>query len=530
MHSESARLDALRRLEILDTPPEPVFDRVTQMAATLFSVPMACITLVDKDRFFFKSMHGSDIRQMPREPGFCHNTITQPGVTVIADTLVDPIARRHSLVCAAPHVRFYAGAPVRTQDGHALGTLCVLDDTPRSFTEQDEQLLAELAGFVMFQLDSRKRRADEEVNSEKARRANKLESLGMLTGGIAHDFNNFLMGIVGNASLALEQVGDDAIAKETIGNIIEAAERASDLTGQLLAYAGQRTPKKEPVNLGAMVDGVARLVSHALRRDMDLQIIRPAEDLIVMADPTQLQQVIVNLTINASESYAEKSGSITLEVSRSQDDEKALLTIRDSGCGMSPETQMALFDPFFSTKFPGRGLGMAIVHRIIELHAGAIEVDSVVGEGTTMRIALPLLAQPAPARQVVSPLRAIQPGAGHLLIIDDQRDVRHFVERAALALGYTVDVANDGEAALNDLAQRTRPDIILIDASMPVMSGEETLRRIHARHPKLAAIVMSGHDLPEVTKRFADLEVKAFLQKPFRLDELSAALKKVGRA
>ncbi|MEM7250275.1 MAG: ATP-binding protein [Pseudomonadota bacterium] len=525
---EADRLSALRALNILDSPPDPLFDRLTQMTARLFGVDVACITLVDEHRFFFKSAEGVAIRELPRETGFCDVTVDNGALRVVSDTTADPTTQNHSLVKAPPHMRFYAGAPLITRDGFSIGTLCLLHGEPREMPGPDRRLLEELASYLIFQVEADADRRVEESRQEEHQRSQKLESLGLLAGGIAHDFNNCLMGILGNASLAAEQVRDSEPAHETIENIMQAAQQASELTSQLLSYAGKGTSETVTVSLGRLVSDVGKLVRSALPSNVRLIIRGEDGPGNVLADPTQLRQVLLNLVINAAESYGDRCGDVDVAMTFDSGTSEMVVTVRDHGSGMDEDTVASLFDPFFSTKFAGRGLGMAIVQRIVHRHEATIAVDSTPGHGTTMTLRLARVSTHSDSALPDAGRRPVL-GSGRILVIDDESGVRLYLERAAHQLGYETLLASSGTEALAMLETHAVA-LVLIDASMPEMSGEEVLSQIHQRQPELPAIVMSGHDRVNVSRRFKGLNVQAFLPKPFKIGELSDALAQVTQA
>ena len=529
MIDEQKRLEALYQLEILDTPREEHFDRVTKMAARIFGTNLACINMVDAHRFFIKSAPGVDANELPREPGLCDTTIVGRRVHIIEDTLQDADAQRNSLVNSPPHIRFYAGAPVVTDDNQAIGTLCLLHDAPKTFSENDANLLLELADYVMHQIQYRKWQQDEESRLTNLQRAQRLSSLGLLAGGIAHDFNNCLMGILGNASLAVDQLSKDQPARKTVENIVRAAEQAAGLTDQLLTYAGERTPKLELVSINTLVTDTTELIKSGVPCNVNITVSIRGDEQYILCDPTQLRQVVTNLITNAAEAYSGEPGDVEVIIDNVPEDRSVYLTVKDNGCGMDESTVNSLFDPFFSTKFAGRGLGMAIVHRILERHKADIYVQSTPGSGSSISVTIP--SQPIQAGRQ----KDIQttPGTVHnikpqvVMVIEDDIQVREFLERAINRLGCKVLMAESGIRALDLIEQNEQVDAIMVDASMPAMNGEEVVAELRDRGKYYPTIVMSGHDITEVFKRFSGLEIDEFIQKPFRNSDLESVLSKI---
>jgi len=371
----------------------------------------------------------------------------------------------------------------------------------------------------------------------------KLESIGVLAGGIAHDFNNLLTGIIGNANLATLSLSPLSPVRQNLKQIEQASHRAAELCQQILAYAGKGRFVVNPVEIGALVTNTLPLlqasISKRAKLHYDLQPDLPA----VMADPTQLRQIIMNLVINASEALGEHDGEITLctELVRPMPDEFNLATltppethldfvrfeIRDTGCGMSEETLAKIFDPFFTTKFTGRGLGLAAVLGIIRGHQGGLVVRSTVGQGSRFSLYFPVtsltdIETPATRNPSNSPWKH----AAHILIVDDEDRVLKLVASMLIALGLTVQTASDGYEAL-DLF-RVDPsgfDLVLLDMTMPRLSGEETLAQLREIRPSVSVLFMSGYNRREVVDSMPGHASLGFMQKPFTLQILRDHLK-----
>jgi PAS domain S-box-containing protein len=364
---------------------------------------------------------------------------------------------------------------------------------------------------------------------EKVRETQKLESLGVLAGGVAHDFNNLLTGILGNASLAADMLPPDHPARDSLLSVVQASERAADLTCQMLAYAGKGQFVVRPVDVSALVREIVGLIQSSIPRKVRVEL-RLASGLPpVSADPAQVQQLVMNLVINGAEAIGEKAGVVEVTTATEVLDEEAararlprhelapgayvVLEVKDSGCGMDSQTLPRIFDPFFTTKFTGRGLGLAAVSGIVRSHRGALEVSSVPGQGTTFRIYLPAAAASEPEPR--PPARAI-------LVVDDEEIVRRTAKTTLEKYGYKVLVAESGPQAVETYRRRPEAvELVLLDLTMPMMDGEEVLRALRAIRPDVKAIVSSGYSLEEATRRFAGHGVSAFLQKPYTAARLA---------
>ncbi len=389
-----------------------------------------------------------------------------------------------------------------------------------------------------------RRNAEDERHRIEARmqQTQRLESLGVLAGGIAHDFNNLLAGILGNADLAREDAPAAGPLRESIDQIEVAARRAADLVRQMLAYSGRGNFVVRRVRLGDMVRELAKLLEVTLSKkatlDFDLDGAAPP----IAADATQIQQVVMNLITNASDAIGDQPGTITLRSGAVEYAEEALrayaphqpprpglfvfLEVTDTGCGMDAATLDRMFDPFFSTKFTGRGLGLAATLGIIRGHHGGLRVSSRVGHGTTFRVIFPAAGPESPAADTPAPEATHVPSrAATLLIVDDEPRVRDFLVRALQRSGHEVLVAADGRQALEVYDRhKGRIDAVLLDVTMPEMGGGEVLRALHQRSPGLPVMLMSGFTEAETRGQFGHSSYAGFLQKPFSLDTLRAAI------
>lgn len=520
------RVQALHRLSILDTAPESDFDQITEMAASLFRVPIALITFVDHDRYFFKSAVGAAQGSAPLEPGFCSSTIESTQVRVVHDASLNPETQNHSMVCSAPNLKFYAGAPLITAEGFAVGTLCLMDTEPRSFSKFEVETLEALAKMVVYQLDRRLRALDSDDRNQLQLRDQKRQSLVKMTSGIAHDFNNYLMAIQGNMELLEDYLKNKASGKTLLKNSRLAAARAIEMAHQLLTFAGERSPSKQTVALYDIVTSVAELMKTGLPEGIDIQERYDAAGAQINADPGQLRQALINLVMNAAESYKAQRGLVEIAVIKT--DGQVTITVADQGCGVNLGIEQDIFDPFFSTKTPSRGMGLAITQRIISDHGGTVNVESNAEGGTRSTITLPCLPETltlgTPGRGT---LQESSLAGRRLLIIDDEPDVRRFLTAAAKHLGCEVTELSDGLQAVDIITnKRLAPEVVLVDTSMPSISGDATLKLLHEQIPDLPAVVMSGHDLNQVKQRFDGLRVMDFLQKPFSISQLEESLRK----
>jgi len=368
--------------------------------------------------------------------------------------------------------------------------------------------------------------SEQKVLEQQLRQTQKLDSLGVLAGGLAHDFNNLLTGVMGNASLAMDELGEHNPTRVRIAEVVAASERAALLVRQMLAYAGKGRFVVQPLNLSAQISEILPLIRTSVTHNVELDL-RLAEDLpLIEGDLTQIQQLIMNLAINAAEAIGESHGTVTIStIAREADAERqVILQVRDTGCGMDDELRSRIFDPFFTTKFTGRGLGLSAVLGIIRGHRGVITVESTAGHGSTFTVVLPALTQGERCAPKDPQLELR--GYGHLLVVDDEELVRNMAPFTLQRCGYTVDTAADGRVAIELFAKRPEDfDAVLLDLTMPVLSGEDTLRGIRSIRPDVRVVLSSGYSEAEALRRFHDRGISGFLQKPYTATVLARRIK-----
>jgi two-component system, cell cycle sensor histidine kinase and response regulator CckA len=405
----------------------------------------------------------------------------------------------------------------------------------------------EIDGLLVITRDVTDLKRTETEKREFARRlqeTQKLESLGILAGGIAHDFNNLLTIILGNATLARTEFPASSTARECLNRIEATALRAADLCRQMLAYSGKSQFLVRRVDVSHLVEAMTELLQLSISKKARLDL-RLAPGLpTVLADATQLQQILMNLVINASDAIGNRDGVIRIHSGLTRVDQAYLrqvmpppdigegeyvfLEVSDDGCGMDPETVGKVFDPFFSTKFTGRGLGLAAVLGIVRGHRGAITVQSEVGKGSTFRLLLPRVEGRADQETPPRPTPDAWKGNGTLLLADDEEAVRLTTAGLLNQAGFTVDLVDSGRAAVEKF--QTAPNryrAVLLDLTMPNGDGEEAFREIRRIQPGARILMMSGFGSQEVADRFAGTTLSGFIQKPFLGPDLVAALRHV---
>jgi len=377
-------------------------------------------------------------------------------------------------------------------------------------------------------------RAEEEHRALERQMLNgqKLESLGLLAGGIAHDFNNLLVSVLGNAGLALAELSSTSPVRSRLVDIELAAQRAAELTRQMLAYAGRGRFVVQRVNLSDLVVELVTLLRTVVTRTADIDV-RLADNLPeVEADASQLRQVVMNLVTNAADAIGGAPGRIEITTGRmtatreylsrsciGQDVEPGqfvFVEIADTGCGMPDETLARIFDPFFTTKVTGRGLGLAAVLGIVRSHRGAIAVESTPGVGTRFRLLLPTAGTAPVSRAVPHAAQATPASCGTILVVDDDAGVRTVSTLSLERAGFRVVTARDGEEGMALMERRGDDfDAVLLDMTMPRLSGAETCHLIRQLRPELPIVLTSGYTEPDTEARLDIRDVAGFLQKPF---------------
>ncbi len=376
---------------------------------------------------------------------------------------------------------------------------------------------------------------------EKLKQTAKLESLGLLAGGIAHDFNNLLTGILGNTSLAIDLLPTTHPAVRSLQDAVEASERAAHLTMQLLAYAGKGRFVIQAIDMSAIVREISTLVKASIPRNVRLRLDLADGLPCIEGDAMQIQQVIMNLVINAAEAIGESGdGTVLVSTGLHEVDHSYIqqtfshneispgrfvsLEVHDTGIGMDPATLEKIFDPFFTTKFTGRGLGLAAVLGIVSSHKGALRVYSTPGRGTTFKVLFP--ATEVHATESKTPVLEHKfEGKGTVLLVDDEHIIRNVAKSILERFGFTVMPAENGREALEVFEQmHDQICLVILDLTMPIMNGEEALRQMKQTDPRIPVLLSSGYNEMEATQRFTGKGLAGFLQKPYSSTRLAKAL------
>jgi two-component system cell cycle sensor histidine kinase/response regulator CckA len=353
-----------------------------------------------------------------------------------------------------------------------------------------------------------------------AARAHRLESLGRMAGGVAHDFSNLLTPILANVSSVRRRLRDDDPNALLLADAENAARRAAELCQQMLAYAGQAPMTRARVDLARLVREMHRLLRVSLPPRTVLQVRADENVPAVLCDRAQIRQAIMNLVANATEALPEGRGTVSLAVRVAEADRpggarRVSLEVRDDGCGMSPEVHARVFEPFYSTKSTGRGLGLPATDGIVRSHGGTLEVDSVPGRGTSIRLLLPSVVGSAEHAAFVSSVTPRFVASGVAVVADDEEMIRRVARRLLTASGFdVVEAENGAEAVAHARAAGDRLAIAVLDVMMPTMDGIEAFGHIR-QFTDAPVVLVSGFAEQDVRARLGELAPTAFLFKPF---------------
>jgi PAS domain S-box-containing protein len=422
-------------------------------------------------------------------------------------------------------------APVRDREGGLLGFVGIGEDVSERKRAEDELRATEqrYSGLV------------ENVNDAMLQ-AQKLEGIGRLAGGVAHDFNNILAVIMGFGELIGDNLEEHHVVRPWLQQVITAADRAADLTRQLLAFSRKQVMQRKPLDLNAVVRTLETMLTRLVGEDVEIEV-RTGSDLgMVMADPAQLEQVMINLAVNARDAMP-LGGRLTIETASAEFDEEyaaahppsapgrfVMVAVSDTGIGMDAETQKRIFEPFFTTKPVGQGtgLGLATVYGIVKQSGGYIWAYSEVGRGTTFKVYLPRVEveELGEADEAGVSVMAVPGGHETVLVVDDTESLRGLIRRLLEDRGYTVLTAPDGEEALSLVQERQLPiALLLTDVVMPKLGGRDLAKRLLALRPETRVLFMSGYTAGAVSHQGILPVGTLILEKPFNGAKLARAVR-----
>ncbi len=513
-------------------------ERILQSAARTLEVERTAVWLFDGDRTSLRSECVFDRGVILDEPAqvFPANVYPEYFRALHADRILAAANARTD-----PRTRAFAAgyleglALVSLLDvailshGAMIGVVCHEHrGDPRAFTIEEQDFASSIADVVALLLEESKRLALE----EQLRNAQKMEAIGLLAGGISHDFNNLLNIIVGHAELTSTMLPANHPASNHLDQLKSACARASELIRKILTFSRGHVLRVEPLDFGAVLREFSALLTRVLGADIELVVTTSDEAMTLLADRTQLEQILLNLCTNARQAMP-RGGRLTLdaravELHADVAGPHVHLRVTDTGHGIDDATMLRLWEPFFTTKDEGTGLGLSMVYGIVRQHGGRIRAESRVGHGSTFHVFLPLHDEPVARRPLPAPARDVR-GYETILIAEDEAGIRELLKDGLGDLGYTVLTADNGaDAVALFVRDPSSFDLVLLDVVMPKLSGPDALARMLVVRSDIKALFISGH-APESAHLPDHLSAagRAFLSKPFRMNELAAKVRSV---
>lgn len=436
-----------------------------------------------------------------------HKVFTEEETNITFET---ELTRKDGLI-----LNLFCGAVPLLSEGAISGVVVSLDDITERINAEEERLTLQ----------------------RHLQQTQRLESLGVLAGGIAHDFNNILTIILGYCYVFKDEIDAVESHAEYVQKIEDAANRAGDLCRQMLAYAGRNEIQHAPIIMNSLVNEMVKMLHSGIKKNVAIEL-NLCELMVIIADSSQIQQVVMNLIINAAEAIGDNNGTIRISLNRADIVEGeadsdfagraieagiyACLEVSDNGCGMDQETENRIFEPFYSTKFAGRGLGMSSTLGIIKSHDGALQFSSKPGAGTTFKVYLPLPSEADAAETGPSPCHTTcATRSGTILLVDDEEELRVLGPIRLDKIGFSTITANNGLEALDIYREHgDKIDLVLLDLLMPEMGGIETYRRLREVSKSIPIVFCSGCNKNDVPAEIQDDEHTGFLKKPYKPGQL----------
>ncbi len=425
------------------------------------------------------------------------------------------------------------------RDGRLFGNVAIV--LRRGEHLRNRQLIEAFIGQAAVTLERQYAEAEGACLQAQLRHSQKMEALGLLAGGVAHDFNNLLTAIIGTTDLLIEESKPESDLRNNIEVIEMAAHRASELTRQLLGFARKDKLREKPVNLGEVMKNTRELLLRTIDKRITIELVRERKPTLVRGDRSQIEQVVMNLAVNARDAMT-KGGRMTLSTRRLslapgtappapglEVGQWIVLSVSDTGIGMSTDVQQRAFEPFFTTKgdAEGTGMGLAMVYGIVRNHGGTVQVESTEGRGTTFDVFLPASNERDPHHQRIR-MTPLPEHIGTILVIDDEPMILSVVVRMLERVGHNVISATSGRDGLAWITrQKEKTDLVLLDVNMPEMDGHECFQRLRALEPNLDVLITTGYAAEETGHDLVEQGARGVVQKPFVMAELLDAVSAV---
>jgi signal transduction histidine kinase/CheY-like chemotaxis protein len=436
-------------------------------------------------------------------------------------------------------IESYIGAPITDSAGSVVGIVNALDRRVREFTETEARILQIVGQRIGAEIERRRREEAQRKLQEQLFQAQKMESVGTLAGGVAHDFNNLLTGIMGFTEIAAQELGSTDPRFEHLQQVLSLSARARELVRQLLLFSRPAAEGRQICRLHVFLGEIATLLRRTIPENIEIEPAWVGEEINVEVNPSQLQQVLLNLAVNGRDAMADggrlRIEATTVSVSRATVPAQATVptgrfvrvSVSDTGEGIPAPILPHIFEPFFTTKEVGKGtgLGLSVAYGIVKAHGGWIEVESQVGQGTSFHIYLPV-AERARAEAAADDEEDIVGGDETILIVEDEPTVRTLGRKVMEKLGYHVLIAQDGREAIEVYAaHQDEIDLVLLDVIMPQMSGQRAFEELRALNSQVKILLVTGYSPGDLTEDLVLRGAQGIVQKPYNMKTLATVVR-----
>lgn len=544
------RMKTLAELSLmLAGEPVVIFEKIAKMIGELLDVRVVCLSEIQEDKLHFLSVYNQG--EVFLDAGQCSLAAT-PCATVEATkdfrTYEDVATKFPEAKFLKDHDAYsYCGFPAMDSDGKVAAVICLLDDRPHVFTEEDKDLLQIFSQRISFEIERKKFLAERKATDEEKakledhlRQSQKMEAIGTMAGGIAHDFNNLLAIIRGNIDIIQHKQKNGNPFDKNLESIDQSTSRAIDLVKQILTFSRQEKTLFAPVDMAIAIKGSLRLLRSTIPSTVEI-VSSVNEPVLVNADATQLQQILINLCTNAVHAM-EGKGLLTFtlhEVELSaheiptstnrQAGRYAKLTITDTGTGMDKETLARIFEPFFTTKgaVEGTGMGLSVVYGLVDSHGGFIAVDSILGQGTSFNLYFPTIDDRR-QRTEVSIAQELPFGTERILFVDDEKDLSSTCTELLEYQGYKVTSSTSSVEALAIFKGNPETfDLVFTDQAMPEMAGTELAAELLKIRPNIPIILCSGFGTTTSENDAKSIGIRKYCTKPLNESQLVQIVRNV---